>query len=152
VKTIVLYSSRGGNTGKVADAIASVLKSEAIKVTQASKSDILDLNNFDLIFVGTGVHYASPNEDLMAYLKSINPNTSKMFALFITWGGAGRANLIVVDRLKSLLSSKGQRVIENPFFCYGGWNILRRGHPNEQDIKAAKEWATKIVTTTNNLT
>jgi flavodoxin len=145
VRTIVLYSSKGGNTGKVADAIASELKCESIKITRTNLPGIVNLNGYDLIFVGTGIHYGNPNEDLIAYLKTINLETTKWFSFFITWGGAGKTNQDVVTKLKTLLESKGQKIIENSYFCYGGWNFLRRGHPNAEEIKAAKNWAKKIV-------
>ncbi len=145
MRTIVLYSSKGGNTGKVADAIASELKCESIKITLTSPPNIVNLDNYDLFFVGTGIHYGNPNEDLIAYIKTINLESTKRFAFFITWGGAGKTNQDVVAKLKALLEAKGQKTVENSYFCYGGWNFLRRGHPNTEEINAAKRWATKVV-------
>jgi flavodoxin len=45
------------------------------------------------------------------------------------------------------METKGQRVVEDYFVCYGGWNFLRRGHPNHEDAKAVRNWAKKIVNT-----
>jgi hypothetical protein len=36
-------------------------------------------------------------------------------------------------------------VIEDSYVCFGGWYFLRRGHPNNQDAQAARDWAKKIV-------
>jgi flavodoxin len=71
----------------------------------------------------------------------------KVFALFVTWGGAGKTDHDVIAKLKMILESKGQRVIEGCFVCYGGWNFLRREHPNREDAKAARNWAKKIANT-----
>ncbi len=142
MRAIVLYSSKGGNTQKIADAISSELKCPAAKV--AKSMAVPDLNNFDLILLGTGIHYDNPNEDLMAYLNSLNLENAKNFLLFITWGGAGQTNQHVLTKLKTALQSKGQKVSEDVFYCYGGWNFLRRGHPNSEDLSAAKKWARKV--------
>lgn len=148
MKMLVLYSSSGGNTGKVAEAIASELKCDCVRVTRSGTLGAVDLDSYDLVFVGTGIHYGGPNEDIVAYLKGVSLNRSGQFALFITWGGAGKTNQTVFAALKALLESKGQKVHSDAFSCYGGWNFLRRGHPNEQEIKAAKEWATKTANNT----
>jgi menaquinone-dependent protoporphyrinogen IX oxidase len=82
VKPIVLYATRGGNTGKIADEIAQELSCESLKVTQTDLTSSVDLDSYDLIFVGTGIQYGNPNEDLINYLKTIslkNPKTSRSF-------------------------------------------------------------------------
>jgi flavodoxin len=147
MKAIVLYSSKSGNTGKIADSIVSELNCESLLVTNSGLVNPADLDGFDLIFVGTGIHFGNPNEDLMGYLKTVSLEKPKVFALFVTWGGAGKTREDAIAKLRKILEEKGQRVIENSFFCYGGWNFLRRGHPNNQDSQAARDWAKKIVKT-----
>ena len=147
MKPIILYASKGGNTGKIADEIAQELNCKSVRVTQSGLESSADLDNYDLIFVGTGIHYGNPNEDLVDYLKTITLKTPKVFALFVTWGGAGKTNQDVIAKLKTILETKGQRVIVDCFACYGGWNFLRRGHPNHEDAKAARNWAKKTVNT-----
>lgn len=144
MKSIIVYSSKSGNTQKIADAIASGLCCESVKITKANTEDSLDLTKYDLIFLGTGIHYGNPNEDLLAFMKNSKFSSTRQFAIFVTWGGAGKTNQDVVARLKTILEEKGQKVHEKYFFCYGGWNLLRRGHPNPGEIWAAKEWAKQI--------
>jgi len=90
MKPIVLYASKGGNTGKIAEEIAQELNCESLKVTQVGLASSFDLDSNDLIFVGTGIHYSNPNEDLVNYLKTLSFKKPKVFALFVTWGGAGK--------------------------------------------------------------
>ncbi len=141
MKSIVIYSSRSGNTQKIAAAIAAELCCDSKKVTRASTNDQIDLNKYDLIFIGTGIHYGNPNEDLMAFLKNCALSSPKKIAIFVTWGGAGKTNQDVVAKLKAVLEPNGQKSIEDCFFCYGGWNFLKRGHPKAEEVKAAKDWA-----------
>jgi len=143
MKSIVIYSSKSGNTEKVAGAIASELNCECIKVAKNVVTN-LSLVNYDFFFIGTGITYSNPNEDLINFLNKANLPSECKCGVFITWGGAGKTNQAVLGRLKALLQSKNLSVVENPFFCYGGWNFLRRGHPKADEIKAAKEWAKKL--------
>ncbi len=69
----------------------------------------------------------------------------------MTWGGAGKTNQDVVSKLKNILELKGQKVLENCFFCYGGWNFLRRGHPNAEEIKGARKWAKPVASEINSI-
>ena len=144
MKPIVLYSSKGGNTGKIADQIASELDCESLRVTHSGLARSVDLDSCDLIVVGTGIYLGNPNEDLVSYLKTVSLKAPKVFAFFVTWGGAGKTDRVVIAKLKTILESKG-RVIGDCSLCYGRWNFLRRGHPNSEDVKAARNWAKKIV-------
>src|SRR3990170_4397783 len=108
---------------------------------------VKDLNDFDLVFIGTGIHFGNPNEDMVRCLKTTDLKGSRSFALFITWGGAGKTDQLVIAKLRMILESKGQKVIEDYFVCYGGrqFSLLRRGHPDDEDAKAARKWGQRIV-------
>ena len=147
MKTIILYSSKSGNTKKIADSMASQVGCDAIRITADNTPPNVDLEGYDLVFVGTGLFAGTPNEDMVRYIGNLNLKTTKMFALFITWGGAPRTDKLALKRLKALLEGKGQKVLEDHFACYGGWKgvLMKRGHPKPEEIKAAGEWAKKLV-------
>jgi hypothetical protein len=79
-----------------------------------------NLDNYNLIFVGTGIHYGNSNEDLVNYLKTIDLKNPKVFAQFVTWGGVGKTSQDIIVKLKMILKSKGQKVTDDCFICYGG--------------------------------
>jgi flavodoxin len=147
VKVIVLYASKGGNTRKIAQAVASEIDCEALDVAADSGLSALDLDNFDLVFLGTGIYTGNPIAEMEQYIQAADLGKSKRFALFITWGGAGKTRQMVADKLRKMLEDKGQQVAENMFSCYGGskFSFLKRGHPNSEDIQAAKHWANELV-------
>ena len=149
MRSIVLYSTRSGNTKKIADEIASELDIDSVRISQTNSKPNIDINNYDLIFIGTGVQAGNPNEHMTNYLKTIDTKEPKLFAIFITWGGAGKTDQLVIAEFKKILESKGQIVIENCYRCYGGWRLLRRGHPNSEDTKTARKWAKKTANDTN---
>ena len=147
MKSIILYSSKSGNTKKIAESMAARVGCEAIKITSDSNPSNADLEGYDLIFVGTGLYAGTPNEDLVKYLGSLNLKSTKQFALFITWGGAPRSDKIALTRLRVLLEGKGQKVLEEHFAAYGGWKgiLMKRGHPKPEEIQAAGQWAKQLV-------
>ena len=142
MKPIVLYASRTGNTKKIAEEIASVLGCEALKVGKDNAA-VIDLSVYDTVFIGTGITAGTPNKDLVDYLQTAKLDVPTSFVLFMTWGGAGRSNQLVINRIKSVLESRGQSLASDSFACFGGWGLLRRGHPNQQDVLAARNWAKK---------
>ena len=147
MKSVVLFSSKSGNSGKIADAIASELSCHAVKIDSNSSASTVDLKDYELVFVGTGIYAGTPNKDLENCLKTANLGGPKLFAIFVTWGGAGNTCQAVTAKLRGILEAKGQKVIEDTFCCYGGWKyaLLRRGHPNSEDTQAAKKWAKNLV-------
>ncbi len=147
MKPIIIYSSKSGNTKKVADYMASQISCDAIRITSENALSIIDLESYDLVFVGTGLFAGTPNEDIMRFLKNLNFKTTKFFALFITWGGAPRTDKLALAKLRVLLESKGQTVLEDHFACYGGWKgiLMKRGHPKTEEITASGEWAKKLL-------
>jgi flavodoxin len=147
MKTIILYASKSGNTGKIASSMANALNCEAIKVTAQTQPQTLDLESYDLIFVGCGLYAGTPNEDMVKLLGGLNLKSQKQFALFITWGGAPGSDKMALGKLRSLLESKSQKVLEEHFASYGGWRgiLMKRGHPKPEEIQAAALWAKKVM-------
>jgi flavodoxin len=146
MKPIVLYSTKSSNTQKIAQEIASELACEALRIGQASQIPIVDLNDFDLIFVGTGIYWGNPNSDLERFLEKTDLKNHKQFAFFLTWGGAGKTNHSALTKLSSILEAKGHQVMGEKFQCYGGrrFTVLKRGHPDDKDTQDAKLWARKV--------
>ena len=145
MRTVVLFSTKGGNTKKVADEIALELNCTSLRITKTTPTPTLDLNNQDLIIIGTGIRAGNPYEDMVSFLNALTLKEQKTFALFVTWGGAGKTNQIVISKLKTILESKNQTVHEDFLSCYGGWKLLRRGRPKSEDFKVARNWAQNLI-------
>ena len=161
LKPIVLYSSKSGNTEKIAREIASELNCRCEKISENSDSTTIDLGDFDLVFLGTGNYDKKPNADMLNYLKEMNLNNSRIFALFMTWIGRGTSDKDVYDKIKEAVEEKGQRLMENYHSClFEGHSIIARviarvifpnakGHPTAEDLSNARKWAKEIVRSIN---
>ncbi|MCW4019287.1 MAG: flavodoxin domain-containing protein [Candidatus Bathyarchaeota archaeon] len=144
---VVVYSSKSDNTAKIAQAIATEVNCQALKISNEEKVSTVDLKSYELVFVGTGIYAGNPNADMEKYLRMADFGDTKQFAFFITWGGAGTTCQLVTEKLRSILEMKGQKVTTDIFSCYGGWRyaLLRRGHPNIKDLEDARRWSREIV-------
>lgn len=81
MKTIVIYSSKTGNTQKIAAAIAAVCPPDTKCV--AIKDAPNDLSNYDLAFIGYWVDKGTANAEARTYMEKIN---AKNVAVFETLG------------------------------------------------------------------
>ncbi|MFX1538336.1 MAG: flavodoxin family protein [Promethearchaeota archaeon] len=111
LKPIVLYSSKSGNTEKIAREISSELNCRCEKISENSDLTTIDLGDFDLVFLGTGNYGAKPNAEILNYLKEMNLNNSRIFALFMTWLGRATTDKAVYDIIKAAVEEKGQRLM-----------------------------------------
>jgi flavodoxin len=147
LKPIILYASKSGNTQKIADSMANEIGCKTIRISNTGIASASELEEYDLIFLGTGLFAGTPNEDLIKYLTNLSLKNPKQFVLFITWGGAPRTDKMALARLTTILEGKGQKVHPEHFACYGGWKgiLMKRGHPKPDEIAAAAQWAKNIL-------
>ncbi len=144
---VVIYSTRGGNTEKVALEIAQESNCEAVKISEESNFLEMSLKEYDLVFVGTWVRGGEPSPDMLKFLKRLNlEDSSRQFALFMTWAGGGISDVLTFKRVKQLLEAKNQRLLDSYYKCYGKtFGLARRGHPDAQDIAEARKWARTVI-------
>jgi flavodoxin len=128
----VLFYSRGGNTRKLADAIAGELGVKAADVRAAS----LDAGP-GVIFLGSGCYGGKPGEDMMKFIEK-NDFAGRNVALFGTSAsGQGKEVQAMGDALKQKDAN-----VTGSYYCKGQFLvIIRRGHPNEDDLAGARKFA-----------
>jgi flavodoxin len=131
----VLFDSRGGNTRKLADAIAGELGVKATSVKGASLNP-----ESDLIFLGSGCYGSKPGQDMVRFIETTDLS-GRQVALFGTSGG-GIGN--EVKAMEEALKSKGARV-RGSYYCKGKFLLWSRGHPDQADLDAARKFAREMV-------
>jgi len=144
---VVIYSTKSGNTEKVALEIAQELNCKAFKISGELYFSTISLKDFDLVFIGTWVRGGEPSPDMLRFLKQLNlEDSDRQFALFITWAGGGKSDVLTFNRVKHLLEAKNQRLLDGCYKCLGKtFGFARRGHPDTQDLAEARKWARKTV-------
>lgn len=131
----VLYYSKGGNTRKLADAIAEALGVKAADVKAASVDPTAGV-----IFLGSGCYGGKPGEDMAKFIEAQDLKGRKV-ALFSTSGGAAGKE---IGAMADALHRKGATVT-GKFTCKGQFVIMNRGRPNATDLEAAKQFARETV-------
>ena len=132
----VIYFSRGGNTRKLAEAIASELGVQAVDVKNAKLSQ-----GQDLIFLGSGCYGKKPSPKMMVFIEN-NDFQHRKVALFGT-SGAGKG-MELVD-MAEVLKQRNANILGS-FYCKGKtFMVINRGHPNEEDLNRARKFAREMI-------
>lgn len=143
MKTLIVYASvHHGNTKKVAEAMASELQADAVNVQDIAAGAV---SSYEMIGIGSGIYMGKFHKTMLKFIED-NDWTGKKVFVFAT-SGMGSARY--TKPVEELLAGKGAQVTGSwvckgfdtyiKFFnLFGG---LAKGHPNEQDIRSAKEFA-----------
>ena len=144
---VVIYSTKSGNTEKVALEISQELNCNVIKISGETDFSTISFKDFDLVVIGTWIRGGEPSPDMISFLKQLSlEDSNRQFALFMTWAGGGKSDVLAFNRVKQLLEAKNQRLLDSSFKCLGKtFGIARRGHPDAQDLVNARKWAKNLV-------
>lgn len=137
MKTRVMYHSKGGNTRKVAEAIAEKLgvKSEAIPPAYPCE-------NVNILFLGAGLYAGKVDEKMIEYIRTLNANRVRNVAIFGTTGKQDTA----IGIMKEHLEKQGINVIDESFICKGKcFFFINRKHPSKDDLDAARDFASRVM-------
>ena len=131
----VRYYSRGGNTKKLADAIAEVAQVEALS-TEAGLDGAVDT-----LFLGASVYAYGIDEHVKSFISKLDSDQVGKIVVFSTSALAERAFPEVARAIQDL----GIKVDERNFYCRGSFLMMHRGRPNDEDIANAKAFAEKVL-------
>jgi len=131
----VFVDSRGGNTRKVADAIAREL---GVSIGDI-KGPVPD--NTTIIFLGSGVYGGKPGDAMKKFIENGNFSGRKV-ALFATSGGEAGAKNMMAMMADAVIQKGG--IILGDYHCRGKFLFTNRGHPNQEDLENAKKFAREM--------
>jgi len=131
----VVYASKGGNTKKLAVAVAKGAGVSAVSVEQFIASEATDT-----LFVGASIYAGSIDGKLHEFLANLQPSQVKCVAVFGTSAGKKTA----LSEVRSIFETKGITVLSDEFYCKGSFLFANRGRPNEEDLKQAEAFAKRI--------
>ena len=133
----LVYFSRGGNTRKIAEAIAQELQITPIDV----KKQTPDVGEADVLVIGSGTYGGKPGKEMVSFLENLKPATGKSAACFASCAGDSTKTLA---KMKELLIGKGYSIVDC-FSCFGKFaGLTKRGHPTDDELNQAREFAKKI--------
>lgn len=134
MKLAVRYYSKGGNTKKIAEAIAKAVGTEAKTVTEPLDEDV------DILFLGSAPYAFDVDDEVKNFISNINVSVGKVINFSTT--AVIRSTRKYVEKL---FAEKNIPVANEEFSCRGAFAMLHKGRPDEDDLKSAAEFAKKII-------
>lgn len=131
----VYYYTRGGNTKKLADAVAG-----AVGVTANDLSVPLE-DKADILFLGSSLYAGGYDQTVGNFIEK---NADKIGT--IVSFGSSASNMSTFKKVKALAQEKGIKVYDEYFNCPGHFMFLHKNRPNGADLEAAASFAKETCT------
>ncbi|MCR5045994.1 MAG: flavodoxin [Treponema sp.] len=131
MKFAVRFYTKTGNTKKLAQAVAAELGVEALPLTQPITEAV------DVLFLGNSYYAFDIDPEVKAFINSLDK--SKVGKI-VNFGSAAMLNS-TYKKVKAQADKVGIPMDPNEFHCKGEFKFFHKGRPNEDDLKAAAEFA-----------
>ena len=130
----VRYYTQTGNTKRLAEAIADELGVEALPIPTPvdGKTDVLLLGNSYYAFT------IAP--EVRDFVSGLNKD---QVGKIINFGTAAMMKS-TFKKVRAVANTVGIPVLDKEFHCKGEFKGMNKGRPNEEDLKAAREFARNI--------
>jgi flavodoxin I len=132
----LIYVSRGGNTKKLALAVA-----KGAGVAALSTDETEEISGVDTLFIGASVYAGKIDGSLREFLSNIKQGDIKSAVVF----GTAAGNKSAAPEIRSILAKQNIPVSDKSFQCRGSFLLANRGRPNEEDFERAEAFAREIV-------
>ena len=128
LKILVTYSTRTGNTKKVAEAIHEEINKDKSIIDM---KDLSNLDGYDLIFFGCPIETFGPSKEVRDFLKK--HTTKKNIALFITHGSPELSDYLLpwIEESKNCLDKTANLL--GVFTCQGEVAQFVMDHMSKSD-------------------
>ena len=134
MKIAVRYFSRGGNTKKLAGAIAEAVGAEALTTDVPLAEDV------DILFLGSSVYAYGVDNSVKKFIAENRVKIGKV--VNFSTAALIRSTYKQVSRL---LEEKNIPMAKEEFYCRESFGPMHKGKPDARDLKEAAEFAKKIV-------
>lgn len=134
MKIAVRYYTKTGNTKKLAEAVAKAVGVEALPISAPVEEPV------DVLFLGNSYYAFSIDPEVRDFVRSLDKNK---VGRIVNFGSAAMLNS-TWKKVKAEADKAGIAMDEREFHCKGEFKAFHKGRPNEEDLKAAAEFAKKI--------
>ncbi len=135
MKVAVRYYTKTGNTKKLAQAIADALGAEALPLSVPVTEKV------DLLFLGNSYYAFSIDPEVRDFIHSLDKKT---VGKIVNFGSAALLNS-TWKKVRAEADKVGIPLEEREFHCRGEFKGIHKGKPDAADLKAAADFARKIV-------
>ena len=126
----VRYYTQTGNTKRLAEAIADELGIEALPISAPITEKV------DVLLLGNSYYAFSIAPEVRDFVAGLNKD---LVGKIVNFGTAAMMNS-TYKKVRSVAATKGIPVLDKEFHCKGEFKGMNKGRPNEDDLKAAREF------------
>ena len=130
----VRYYTQTGNTKRLAEAIADELGVEALPITAPINGKV------DVLLLGNSYYAFTIAPEVGTFVSGLKKES---VGKIINFGTAAMMKS-TYKKVRSVANNVGIPVLDKEFHCKGEFKGMNKGRPNEDDLKAAREFARNI--------
>lgn len=134
-KIAVRYYTKTGNTKRLAEAVAKAVGAEALPISTPVTEPV------DILFLGNSYYAFTIDPEVRTFVRSLEKDK---VGKIVNFGSAAMMNS-TWKKVKAEADKAGIPMEEREFHCKGEFKGVHKGRPNEEDLKAAAEFAKSIV-------
>ena len=135
MKIAVRYYTKTGNTKRLAEAIAKAVGTEALPISTPVTEPV------DILFLGNSYYAFTIDPEVWQFVASLDRKT---VGKIVNFGSAALMNS-TYKKVKAVADKAGIPMDEREFHCKGQFKGMHKGKPDESDLKAAADFARKIM-------
>lgn len=135
MKIAVRYYTKTGNTKRLAEAIAEAVNVEALPISFPIEEPV------DILFLGNSYYAFSIDPAVRDFIRALDGGK---VGRIVNFGSAAMLNS-TWKKVKSEVDRAGIAMDVREFHCKGEFKGIHKGRPNEEDMKAAAEFAKNII-------
>ena len=135
MKIAVRYYTKTGNTKKLAEAIANAVGAEALPISEPIVEAV------DILFLGNSYYAFSIDPEVRDFVRGLHKDK---VGKIVNFGSAAMLNS-TYKKVKTEADKVGIPMDAREFHCKSEFKGIHKGKPDESDMKAAAEFARKIV-------
>ena len=134
MKVAIRYYSRGGNTKKLAEAIADAIGVPAETTAVPLSEDV------EILFLGSSVYAGGVDRAVKDFIRGVDVQVGKV----VNFSTAAILHS-TQKQVAKLLAEKQIPLASEEFACRGSFAVMHKGRPNADDCRAAADFAKKII-------
>ncbi len=135
MKIAVRYYTKTGNTKRLAEAVAKAAGVEAYPISMPVSEPV------DILFLGNSYYAFTIDPEVRAFVRSLDKDK---IGKIVNFGSAALMNS-TWKKVKAEADKVGIPMDEREFHCKGEFKQIHKGRPNEEDLRAAEEFARGII-------
>ena len=131
MKYAVRYYTKTGNTQRLAEAIAAELDIHAYPISKPIDEKV------DVLFLGNSYYAFTIDPEVRDFVSKLSKDK------VINFGTAAMMKS-TYKKVRSVADTVGIPVLDKEFHCKGEFKGMNKGRPDQNDLKAAREFAASI--------